>query len=373
MVDKKKPPHQWSRSHFSMYPRCDILLNNICESFNSLILDEREKPIIQLLEGIRNLLMTRMQINREKAAKWVGPICPNIKNMLDKIILKAAECIPMRSDEWHFQVMGPFDQHTVDLWERTCSCRRMDLTGIPCKHAVSSIWSRKETPETYVHPCYSVNSYLSCYENTIYGTNSSELWPSSNNIAPLPPTYAELIGRPKKLRKREPNEPPAASHNPHRLRGVKRTNKCKTCGDVGHNSKTCSKRTMGESARDNREVVSNEVNDQSQSIIATARSNGLQGTQVSISIDHVQQKKASNREKLQVRRPEKNMQTTGMANKTTSINHSSSISRTPVIVKRGKNFVTLSNLKSSASNLTNVISSQAGSTSCCSDPKDKSK
>ncbi|XP_071918867.1 uncharacterized protein [Coffea arabica] len=38
-----KDPAEWSRSHFSTYPKCDMLLNNICESFNNKILDAREE------------------------------------------------------------------------------------------------------------------------------------------------------------------------------------------------------------------------------------------------------------------------------------------------------------------------------------------
>ncbi|XP_027150479.1 uncharacterized protein LOC113750733 [Coffea eugenioides] len=45
-----KPPAQWSRAFFSTYPKCDILLNNLCKCFNSKIVDAREKPIIEMME-----------------------------------------------------------------------------------------------------------------------------------------------------------------------------------------------------------------------------------------------------------------------------------------------------------------------------------
>lgn len=28
------PPKQWARSHFEIWPKCDILCNNYCQSFN---------------------------------------------------------------------------------------------------------------------------------------------------------------------------------------------------------------------------------------------------------------------------------------------------------------------------------------------------
>ncbi|XP_073129211.1 uncharacterized protein [Henckelia pumila] len=42
----KKPGNKWSKAYFSTTPKSDILLNNMCESFNSFILDAREKPVI---------------------------------------------------------------------------------------------------------------------------------------------------------------------------------------------------------------------------------------------------------------------------------------------------------------------------------------
>ncbi|KAF3619249.1 hypothetical protein FXO38_33009 [Capsicum annuum] len=59
-----------SRYHFSPLSKCDILLNNMCKVLNSLILDARDKPIIKLLEIIRNIVMARIAFNRDKAEKW---------------------------------------------------------------------------------------------------------------------------------------------------------------------------------------------------------------------------------------------------------------------------------------------------------------
>ncbi|XP_047267515.1 uncharacterized protein LOC124897936 [Capsicum annuum] len=65
----EKEPSEWSRSHFSSDVKCDILLNNLCEVYNSMILDARDKPIVTLLKKLWYLLMARIQANREKAQK----------------------------------------------------------------------------------------------------------------------------------------------------------------------------------------------------------------------------------------------------------------------------------------------------------------
>ncbi|KAH0771153.1 hypothetical protein KY290_015134 [Solanum tuberosum] len=175
-----KLPSEWSRSHFSPLPKCDILLNNQCEVFNKFILDARDKPIIKLLETIRHLLMTRINSNREKAEKWnLGDICPTIKKKLTKIMEDAATYIPKKSNMWNYEVIGPVEGDTwaVDLYNRTCSCRQWELSGIPCKHAISSIWLKNDEVLNYVDDCYKVETYQKIYEVPILPMNGPDLWP----------------------------------------------------------------------------------------------------------------------------------------------------------------------------------------------------
>jgi hypothetical protein len=49
----KIDPSGWSRAWFNDYPKCDLLVNNICECFNSYILKACNKPILTMLEMIR--------------------------------------------------------------------------------------------------------------------------------------------------------------------------------------------------------------------------------------------------------------------------------------------------------------------------------
>ncbi|KAL8513083.1 hypothetical protein ACS0TY_019313 [Phlomoides rotata] len=74
-----KPLEQWSKAFFCEKSKCDMLLNNVCESFNANILDARDKSIITMLEWIREYLMKRLQKNMDIASgKWKGQLCPRI-------------------------------------------------------------------------------------------------------------------------------------------------------------------------------------------------------------------------------------------------------------------------------------------------------
>ncbi|KAK4384334.1 hypothetical protein Sango_3071100 [Sesamum angolense] len=75
---KKISPEHWARSFFPVHSKCDILVNNLCESFNNYILEARDKPIISMFEWIRTKLMSRLQQKRDGMEKYSGSICPNV-------------------------------------------------------------------------------------------------------------------------------------------------------------------------------------------------------------------------------------------------------------------------------------------------------
>ena len=63
-------PAQWSKSHFSSRDLCDCLANNLSESFNVMILEARDKPILAMLEWIRVRLMTKQYKKMKGIAKY---------------------------------------------------------------------------------------------------------------------------------------------------------------------------------------------------------------------------------------------------------------------------------------------------------------
>ncbi|XP_061988909.1 uncharacterized protein LOC133707368 [Rosa rugosa] len=140
-----KNPTHWSRAYFSEDSRCDILLNNLCESFYAAILPARDKPILTMLEKIRMDMMVR-QANRIVACeKWKDLVGPRIKKIIDKTSQRATLYRAHRSGEFIFQVTGDSgSNHAVDLGLHTCTCKRWQLSGIPCVHAICAIRFKKQ-------------------------------------------------------------------------------------------------------------------------------------------------------------------------------------------------------------------------------------
>ncbi|GAA0173330.1 hypothetical protein LIER_26970 [Lithospermum erythrorhizon] len=206
---KDKCPTTWSRAYFSSTVKCDILLNNLCECFNAFILDARDKPILTLLSMIEDLIMVRMQMNRNKVEAGEGKICPKVRLKLRKNVDESVGYIPVQSDKNHFQVYTGYYQFqsAMDLIKGTCSCNRWQLSGIACKHACCAIrMNPGDDIEDYVHSSYTVETYRRSYAPIIMPMSGREFWPQTNPSL-LPPMYrGKKRGRPKRMRRVDPHE-----------------------------------------------------------------------------------------------------------------------------------------------------------------------
>ncbi|RYR48973.1 hypothetical protein Ahy_A07g035175 [Arachis hypogaea] len=232
------PPRFWSRSRFSFHSKCDTLVNNMCESFNGAIVDSREKPIITMLEEIRVYLMNRWAVNRERIQKFNGRILPRIRKKIERRGRAAGEWRPYWSAAQTYEVVNGLSKYAVDLSLRECSCRKWQLSGIPCTHVISCINFKGLELDQYVDDCYKRDAYVKCYESAIHPLNGPDLWEHTNFDDVMPPSYRRPSHRPVKKRKRGPEESENRCHTHLSRRG--RTQRCSRCGVVGHKRGRCS-------------------------------------------------------------------------------------------------------------------------------------
>lgn len=240
-------PHHWSRAWFKIGSDCDSVDNNMCESFNKWIVQARYLPIISMLEAIRCKVMVRIQENRDKAAKWNTLICPNIYKRLKSYITESAFCHPIYNgdDSFSFEVKTQTSRFTVNLSTKTCSCRYWQLSGLPCAHAISCIYYKSPSLDSFIASCYNVDHFKSTYQHCLKPVEGIDAWPISQRPKPLAPRYVRMPGRPKKERKREITEK-CKTTKTCKLGTIIRCSKCK---GVGHNKSTCDSRQGVQSAR----------------------------------------------------------------------------------------------------------------------------
>ncbi|XP_062112502.1 uncharacterized protein LOC133823668 [Humulus lupulus] len=65
-----KLPNQWTKSHFQETVKCDMLVNNLCESFSAAIMIARDKPIVTLLEKVRRFELSGILCAHDLACIW---------------------------------------------------------------------------------------------------------------------------------------------------------------------------------------------------------------------------------------------------------------------------------------------------------------
>ncbi|KAL0384156.1 UNVERIFIED_CONTAM: hypothetical protein Sradi_2809900 [Sesamum radiatum] len=272
----KRPAAQWSRAYFRTHSKCDILLNNLCESFNATLVAARSKPIVDMLETIRMMLMKRIYVKRDQMKKHKGILCPNIQKMMEELKKKSMEYIAHWNGHDQFEIEGCYgDRHTVNLTEQTCSCRKWQLTGIPCAHAISGMFFMGYKPEDYVDECYKKAVFLKVYSHLMMPLHGPEKWPQSKRKPLLPPIIERMPGRPKKQdRKKTPQELEEIKQISKKMK-VEVTNcgqklgklgrqglimTCRICGVAGHNSRSCPQNPKNQQQEQNVEVPPAEKN-----------------------------------------------------------------------------------------------------------------
>lgn len=107
-------------------------------------------PIITLLEGIKHYIAKRITSQKEMLQGYIGSICPKIQLVIEKNKNQTQGWSPT----WHgddelsiFGVTNGIETYCVDLKKETCSCKKWDLSSIPCCHVIACKWNIKKQPE----------------------------------------------------------------------------------------------------------------------------------------------------------------------------------------------------------------------------------
>ncbi|KAG8371286.1 hypothetical protein BUALT_Bualt13G0071700 [Buddleja alternifolia] len=157
---REVPFQHWCMDYFRTSCKSDILVNNLCQSFNNYILKARDKPIISMIEWIRTRLMSRIQMKKEGMFKYVGVVCPNILKKINKQSEVARNCTTRFRGGMEFEVDHLLDKYVVDLDRKTCTCGMYQLNRYPCCYAYATIANKRNDVEDYVDVCYKKKTYL---------------------------------------------------------------------------------------------------------------------------------------------------------------------------------------------------------------------
>ncbi|XP_078430587.1 uncharacterized protein LOC144702426 isoform X2 [Wolffia australiana] len=174
-------------AYISETPKCEVIDNNVCECFNSYILQYRSEPTIDILEDIRSTIMQRIVKKREVASDTIDQLCPRIRKLVEGNKLKFRTCSLRHAGEFQFEVTDFGNRFVVDIRSRSCSCRYWNIRGIPCSHAITCIHWMKQDPVSFVTDWLKKDVYKRAYRNGIRPLNGRSLWTEVEGNYLFPP------------------------------------------------------------------------------------------------------------------------------------------------------------------------------------------
>nr|KAJ0188394.1 hypothetical protein LSAT_V11C900465720 [Lactuca sativa] len=203
---KRISPHHWATSHFSGRAGSNILLNNLCEVFNSKLIHGSDKPIISCLDYIKQYLMKRIYNVMKVMSKAPCPLTPTTSKLLE-INMEASV---------HYRARGNGTtkyEHVVDMTNMSYTYKRWELNGIPCRHAITTIHDMADSGDkvrelyTYVNKVYRLQTWKEAYSYNVDPIKGRSMWPKSTCPMKLtPPPHHIQPGKLKTTRKRSAYE-----------------------------------------------------------------------------------------------------------------------------------------------------------------------
>ena len=261
----KRNPESWSRAYFADGRACEAVENGISESFNSVIMEARTKPLLTMLEEIRLYVMERFHRMADKHDTWREDICPAILKKLQEWCqdVRYLQCkfnslselvinfyIEIRlwtvvaSETNVFEVRLGFDGYQVDLDQKFCTCRLWAVSGIPCIHACAAMNFTHHQPQDYISEWFTKKKFAETYIGNIRPLNGSNMWARAPYTKPLPPIVRRMPGRPKVKRRKHVTEVDKGGYR--RIRASGGTKICTNCWQKGHNKRTCKNPTTSQ-------------------------------------------------------------------------------------------------------------------------------
>ncbi|XP_070054682.1 uncharacterized protein [Nicotiana tomentosiformis] len=240
----KYPPQSWCRAYLDTFCKNQSVDNNLTESFNSWILEARQKPIIKMLEDIRLKVMNMITKHEVEASTWSNEFSPKSLELYNEFMEITQMCKVNSNGEGGYKVSEGSDKHCVNLSIKKCTCRAWDLTGIPCPHAIRVILHNRGDPLTEMHWWYIKEAFLLTYRYKLQPVRGEKFWKIDPSQAMEPPELVKLAGWPKVKRDRQKDE--AVKRQGVWSQSRKgRVMTCDKCGQPNHNARTCAQQPKG--------------------------------------------------------------------------------------------------------------------------------
>ncbi|XP_022883132.1 uncharacterized protein LOC111399876 [Olea europaea var. sylvestris] len=159
------------------------MTSNIVESVNAVTKAAKNYPIVSLLESLRQTVQIWFCKHRDEAHGPLTMLTSKFENNLRKMSSELRNLRVSASNQTIFSVISN-DRSTfvVDIEERTCTCRMMQVDRMPCPHALAVIEHTKRDPYAYCSYYYTKDAFLKAYEHSVYPIGNPDEWTVPNEV-----------------------------------------------------------------------------------------------------------------------------------------------------------------------------------------------
>lgn len=219
-----KPEH-WSDAIFRGF-RYDHFSLNIVDAFDNWIPAKKESSIVLMVDSLRIKIKEVIESRLEACKVWEGPLTPTMEYKVQDEMLKAGKMTVLCSSETVFEVRGNA-VFVVNIGNWECTCRRWQLSGLPCMHAIAVFNRLGRCFYDYCPKFFRIESYHLTYSGIIFPIPDLDSVDFSAwaNLLPLPP------------KRRTSDKPRRKRSNPNKISTLTRL--CSRCKQTGHNKATC--------------------------------------------------------------------------------------------------------------------------------------
>ncbi|XP_073126215.1 uncharacterized protein [Henckelia pumila] len=187
-LEKSTSSEKWSRA-FCRGNRYDIMKTNGAESINSRLSEERELPIIAMLNALQSMVLVWFNKHRTSTelASSRTKLTPSIELIL-RTMFNESQCLKVTQLNYsEYHVVGDDTDEVVDFYTYSYSCCVFQCDKIPYKHAFAS--------------CHLANYDIYELCSPYYPVPHQRDWKIPDDISileVLPPNFKPKRGRPNK-------------------------------------------------------------------------------------------------------------------------------------------------------------------------------
>jgi hypothetical protein len=228
-------------------PRFGVDTSNIIESLNGTWSEIRNLQPLKLIDAIYTAVMKTFYDRYHRVMKDLVLPDATLKLFQERYqYSRRYKVFQSGNNIYQVEVPDTGVKHVVNLQRRECDCTNFQYYQSPCVHAIAACrWAEKDLYK-FFWTYYKLRVYRDIYSVFLIPFSSQDL-PLSEHIHP--PVLRRQRGQPKTKRYRKGEQ-------------KRRPKKCGTCGEKGHDKRTCRNQpaTNGRRQRAHDRVLSSSSN-----------------------------------------------------------------------------------------------------------------